>query len=144
MDNCGCSTHVVFTAAEWSPRSYSASEINGSLIEHMRRGFDDNCPWQEMLDSSTRAFNLWTDGGAINQTKLAELDAIPVHEWTVLDDLGKYVQSSGYNPGSTHCPLLARKFAGERKGILLKTMLDCDGGGLASHCPHPRTAKAIH
>lgn len=78
----------------------------------------------------------------MNQTRHDEL--VPVRDFDrdiELDDIAKYVQASGYMPNSTHCPIMARKFPGERKGILLKTMLDCDGGGLASHCHHPRKAK---
>lgn len=141
LDNCGCSTHVAFRQGYWSPHSYLSSEINNNLIERLRRGYDDNCPWEVMLDSARRAFDLWADGGALNTTRLAESDSLPAVDGAPLDDLAKYVLASGYMPNSTHCPLLARKFPGELKGILLKTMMGCAGGGFASHCLHPRKAN---
>ncbi|MEW5303853.1 MAG: hypothetical protein WDW36_006506 [Sanguina aurantia] len=73
--------------------------------------------------------------------KVDEGKLTPAAGWQpseVLNPLARWVIKAGYQNVSSTCPLFARKFPAETKGIVLKTMFDCIGGGLADSCQHPK------
>ncbi|MEW5320362.1 MAG: hypothetical protein WDW38_011439 [Sanguina aurantia] len=89
------------------------------------------------------AFNL-TVVQKEGRKKVAEGKLTPAAGWQpseVLNPLAWWVLKAGYQNVSSHCTLFSRKFPAERKGIVLKTMFDCTGGGLADSCLHPRPRK---
>lgn len=145
IDGCGCKTHTHWFT-QWvvnSPTAYKPEEITPEFMKDLRYGGDKKCEFWLMVDSAKDLFQRWADSNAADirdgrtPPHVSAESALSIGT----DDLAQFVKAAGFQPLSSVCPLMARKFPTDTRMAVANSLLDCNGGGLSSSCKHPQVPK---